>query len=408
MYTQRILLHGHIIDSLTLPKTMDTIIDQGGDYEIEELQVGKLKTDKSTAKLIVKSDDEEIFNRILDILTDYGAELIEENEEVTLVASQKDKTVPDNFYSTSNYNTKIRYDGEWLNIDNIEMDCVICVDTENKKATCKPLNAVKKGEMIVTGRTGVKVTPLERSRGKNTFEFMNSEASAEKPTRSIIHKVATQMKEVKDNGGKIVVVGGPAVVHTGCAPILADLIKEGYVDKLFAGNALATHDIENAFYGTSLGVKMETGELVAHGHKHHISAINIINKAGSIKDAVEQGILKSGIMYECVKNNAPFVLAGSIRDDGPLPDVITDSQVAQQRMREEVQDVDMVIMIATLLHSVATGNLIPARIKSVCVDISNASVTKLADRGSAQVISVVTDIGSFLPILKEELNKLEE
>lgn len=408
MYTQRILLHGHIIDSLTLPKTMDTIIDQGGDYEIEELQVGKLKTDKSTAKLIVKSDDEEIFNRILDILTDYGAELIEENEEVTLVTSQKDKTVPDNFYSTSNYNTKIRYDGEWLNIDNIEMDCVICVDTENKKATCKPLNAVKKGEMIVTGRTGVKVTPLERSRGKNTFEFMNSEASAEKPIRSIIHKVATQMKEVKDNGGKIVVVGGPAVVHTGCAPILADLIKEGYVDKLFAGNALATHDIENAFYGTSLGVKMETGELVAHGHKHHISAINIINKAGSIKDAVEQGILKSGIMYECVKNNAPFVLAGSIRDDGPLPDVITDSQVAQQRMREEVQDVDMVIMIATLLHSVATGNLIPARIKSVCVDISNASVTKLSDRGSAQVISVVTDIGSFLPILKEELNKLEE
>lgn len=407
MYTQRILLHGHIIDSLTLPKTMDTIIDQGGDYEIEELTVGKLKTDKSTAKLIVKSDDEEIFNRILDILTDYGAELIEDNEEVTLIESKKDKTVPDNFYSTSNYNTKIRYKGEWLNIDNIEMDCVISVDIENKKATCKPLNTVKKGELIVVGRNGVKVTPLERSRGKNTFEFMNSEASAEKPTRAIIQRVASQMKEVKDNGGKVLVVGGPAVVHTGCAPILGDLIKEGYVHKLFAGNALATHDIENALYGTSLGVKMESGELVAHGHKHHISAINTINKAGSIKDAVEQGILTSGIMYECVKNNAPYVLAGSIRDDGPLPDVITDSQEAQQKMREEVQDVDMVIMIATLLHSVATGNLIPARIKSVCVDISNASVTKLADRGSAQVISVVTDIGSFLPILKEELYKLE-
>lgn len=408
MYTQRILLHGHIIDSLTLPKTMDTIIDQGGDYEIEELDVGKLKTDKSTAKLIVKSDDEEIFNRILDILTDYGAELIEDNEEVTLIESKKDKTVPDNFYSTSNYNTKIRYKGEWLNIDNIEMDCVISVDIENKKATCKPLNTVKKGELIVVGRNGVKVTPLERSRGKNTFEFMNSEASAEKPTRAIIQRVASQMKEVKDNGGKVLVVGGPAVVHTGCAPILGDLIKEGYVHKLFAGNALATHDIENALYGTSLGVKMESGELVAHGHKHHISAINTINKAGSIKDAVEQGILTSGIMYECVKNNAPYVLAGSIRDDGPLPDVITDSQEAQQKMREEVQDVDMVIMIATLLHSVATGNLIPARIKSVCVDISNASVTKLADRGSAQVISVVTDIGSFLPILKEELYKLEQ
>ncbi|OED30600.1 TIGR00300 family protein [Methanosphaera sp. WGK6] len=408
MYTQRILLHGHIIDSLTLPKAMDIILDQGGDYEIEELQMGKLKNDKSTAKIIVKAEDETIFNRILDMLTDCGAELIEDIEEVTLVESKKDKTVPDNFYSTSNYNTKIRYDGEWLNIDNIEMDCVITVDTENNFATCKPLNTIKKGDKIVVGRNGVKVTPIERSRGKNTFEFMNSEASAEKPTQSIIHKVATEMKEVKDKGGKIVVVGGPAIIHTGCAPILAELIREGYVDKIFAGNALATHDIENALYGTSLGVDLKSGELVAHGHKHHLSAINTINKAGSIKNAVEQGILTSGIMYECVKKDAPYVLAGSIRDDGPLPDVITDSQEAQQRMREEVQDVDMVIMIATLLHSVATGNLIPARIKSVCVDISNASVTKLADRGSAQVISIVTDIGSFLPILKNELYSLEE
>lgn len=409
MFTQKILLHGHIIDSLILPKVMDIIIDQGGDYEIEELDVGKLTTDKSTAKLIVKSDDEKIFNRILDMLTDYGAELIEDVEEVTLIESKKDKTVPSNFYSTSNYDTKVRYDGEWLPIDNIEMDCVIVVDTENKKATCKPLNAVKKGEKVVTGRTGVKVTPLERSRGKDTtFEFMNSDASAEKPTQSIIHRVAKEMKEIKDKGGKILLVGGPAIIHTGCAPILASLVKEGYINKIFAGNALATHDIENALYGTSLGVDMKTGELVAHGHKHHISAINTINKAGSIKDAVEQGVLKSGIMYECVKNNAPYVLAGSIRDDGPLPDVITDSQEAQQRMREEVQDVDMVIMVATLLHSVATGNLIPARIKSVCVDISNASVTKLADRGSAQVISIVTDIGSFLPMLKDELHNLEE
>ncbi len=405
MFTQEIILSGHIIDSLTLPKTLDTIMEQGGDFQIEELNVGKLKTDKSTAIIRITSDDETIFNRILDEVTDYGAEVLE--EEVELVESIKDKTVPDNFYSTSNYNTKIKYDGEWISIDNIEMDCVITVDTENKTAECKPLNSIKKGEKILVGRKGVKVEPPERSRGKNTFEFMNSEASAEKPTQSIIHKVATEMKEVKDKGGKIVVVGGPAVVHTGCAQILADLIKEGYVDKIFAGNALATHDIENALYGTSLGVNIENGELVAHGHKHHLSAINTINKAGSIKNAVEQGVLTSGIMYECVKNDAPFVLAGSIRDDGPLPDVITDSQVAQQRMREEVQDVDMVIMIATLLHSVATGNLIPARIKSVCVDISNASVTKLADRGSAQVISIVTDIGSFLPILKEELHKLE-
>ena len=406
MHIQKILLKGHIIDSFTIQKVMDTIIDQGGDYEIEELNVGKHNDDISTARIRIESDDEEKLDKILDMVTDLGARLIEE-ESVDLVASQKDKTVPDNFYSTTNYNTKIYYDNKWINIDNIEMDCMLVVDTENKTATCKPLNTIKKGEMIVVGHKGVKVYPPEKSRGKNTFEFMNSEASAEKPTRSIIHKVAKEMKSIKDKGGKIVVVGGPAVIHTGCAPILADLIKEGYVNKLFAGNALATHDIEDALYGTSLGVKTKSGELVAHGHKHHLRAINTINKAGSIKDAVEQGVLTKGVMYECVKNNAPYVLAGSIRDDGPLPDVITDSQEAQQRMREEVQDVDMVIMIATLLHSVATGNIIPARIKSVCVDISNASVTKLSDRGSAQVISIVTDIVSFLPILYDELHKLE-
>lgn len=407
MYVQKISLSGHIIDSFTLQKVMDTIIDQGGDYEIEELNVGKHNTDVSTAIIRIETEKEEKLDKILDMVTDLGAQLLEE-DEVELVASEKDKTVPDNFYSTTNYNTAIRYNNQWINIDNIEMDCLLVVDEKEKTATCKPLNTIKKGEMVVVGHKGVKVKPPEKSRGKNTFEFMNSEASAEKPTRSIIHKVAGEMKKIKDNGGKVCVVGGPAVIHTGCAPVLAQLIKEGYVNKLFAGNALATHDIENALYGTSLGVKTKTGELVAHGHKHHLRAINEINKAGSIKDAVEQGVLTSGVMYECVKNNAPYVLAGSIRDDGPLPDVINDSQEAQQRMREEVQDVDMVIMIATLLHSVATGNIIPARIKSVCVDISNASVTKLSDRGSAQVISIVTDIGSFLPILLDEIHKLEE
>ncbi len=407
MYVQKIKLSGHIIDSFMIQKVMDTIIDQGGDYEIEELNVGKHNTDISTARIRVETEEEEVLEQILDRVTDLGAQLIE-NDEVELVASQKDKTVPDNFYSTTNYITEIRYDNRWINIDNIEMDCMIVVDTKDKTATCKPLNTIKKGEMVVVGHKGVRVTPPEKSRGKNTFEFMNSEASAEKPTHSIIHNVAKEMKKIKDKGGKVCVVGGPAVIHTGCAPVLAQLIKEGYVNKLFAGNALATHDIEDALYGTSLGVKTENGELVAHGHKHHLRAINTINKAGSIKDAVEQGILTKGVMYECVNNDTPYVLAGSIRDDGPLPDVITDSQEAQQRMREEVQDVDMVIMIATLLHSVATGNLIPARIKSVCVDISNASVTKLSDRGSAQVISIVTDIGSFLPILLDELHKLEE
>ena len=407
LYDHKIKLSGHIIDSFTLQKVMDTIIDQNGDYEIEELNVGKHNTDISTARILIQAEDKETLNQILDRVTDIGAQLIEE-DEVELVASEKDKTVPENFYSTTNYTTEIRYDNRWINIDNIEMDCMLVVDTQKKTATCKALNSIRKGEMVVVGHKGVRVAPPEKSRGKNTFEFMNSEASAEKPTRSIIHRVAKEMKKIRDKGGKVCVVGGPAVIHTGCAPILAQLIREGYVNKLFAGNALATHDIEDALYGTSLGVKTKTGELVAHGHKHHLKAINTINKAGSIRDAVEQGVLTSGVMYECIKNDTPYVLAGSIRDDGPLPDVITDSQEAQQKMREQLQDVDMVIMIATLLHSVATGNLLPARIKSVCVDISNASVTKLADRGSAQVISIVTDIGSFLPILLDEIHNLEE
>ena len=409
MFKEKIILEGHIIDSLTLSKTLSTIMECGGDLNIEEVNAGKLKTDTSSAIIEVISDDEESFNRIMDRLTDFGAEVLN-NKDADLVESLKDKTVPDNFYSTTNYATKVKYEGEWLTIDNIEMDCLIVVDTENKTAKCKALNTIKKGDKVVVGRNGVKVEPVERSREKGSFEFMNSEASSEKPIQSIIHNVAEEMKKIKDHGGKIVVVGGPAVIHTGCSTILAKLIRDGYVDKIFAGNALATHDIEQALYGTSLGVDINTGKLVAHGHKNHMAAINQINKAGSIRDVVEQGVLKSGVMYECIKNDATYVLAGSIRDDGPLPDVITDSQVAQQRMREEVQDkdVEMVIMVATLLHSVATGNLMPARIKSVCVDINNASVTKLSDRGSAQVISIVTDIGTFFPTLESELRKLEE
>lgn len=407
MYSQRVKLYGHIIDSYTLPKTLDEIMDQGGDLEFEEMNVGKHKTDPSSAIIRITTEDEITLNRILDNIQEYGANILDE-EEVILKESKKDKTVPENFYSTTNYDTSIKFGGEWIPIENIEMDCVLTVDTENKKAMCKPLNNVKKGEKIVVGGQGVKVQPLERVRGKNIFEFMNSDASSEKPTQSIIHKVATQIMETKAKGGKVLVVGGPAVIHTGCSEVLASLIKDGYVNKLYAGNALATHDIENALFGTSLGVNMEDGSLVVSGHKHHLMAINTINKAGSIKEAVEQGVLTKGIMYECVKNDVPYVLAGSIRDDGPLPDVITDSQIAQQKMREGLEDVDMVIMIATLLHSVATGNLMPARIKSVCVDMSPASVTKLSDRGSAQVISIVTDIGSFLPMLREELARLED
>jgi len=403
MYNREVKLSGHIIDSLILPKALDMIMDVGGDFKILEFEVGKLKGDISHAKLLVEASNENLLGEILDELSEIGAVIVELND-VELLESQKDCTLPGDFYSTTHHPTEIHYKGKWIIVENIEMDCMIVVDRESSRAFCKPIGQIKKGDLIVVGRAGIKVNPPERPRGKlGVFEFMSSEASSEKPIKSIINKIASEIKEVKNRGGKIAVVSGPAVVHTGSAPILASMIKEGFVDIIFAGNALATHDIESALYGTSLGMCVKTGEAVRRGHKHHIYAINEINKAGSIKEAVENGVLKKGIMYECIKNDVPFVLAGSIRDDGPLPDVITDAIDAQEEMRKYVQDVDMVIMISTMLHSIATGNILPSHVKSICVDINPATVTKLSDRGSAQVVGIVTDVGTFLPMLYNEL-----
>ncbi|WP_414468396.1 TIGR00300 family protein [Methanobacterium sp. ACI-7] len=407
MNTREVKLSGHIIDSLVLPKTLDLIMDMGGDFEIQDVHVGKHKKDVSHAKIKVIGKDEAHLGEILDELGEIGAVIVE-IKEIEMLPSEKDKTLPDDFYSTTNHPTYVRYKDEWIYVEDIEMDCMIVIDPEEKRALCRPIGRIKKGDLVVVGREGIKVIPPERPRGKKgVFEFMSSEASSEKPVRSIIEKIASEIKEIKKRGGKIAIVAGPAIIHTGSAPLLARMIREGIIDVLFAGNALATHDIENALYGTSLGVCTRHGEAVVRGHRHHIYAINEINKAGSIKEAVEKGFLTSGIMYECVKNNVPYVLAGSIRDDGPLPDVITDVIEAQDEMRKYAQDVDMVIMIATMLHSIATGNILPSYVKSICVDINPATVTKLADRGSAQVVSIVTDVGAFLPILYEHLEGLE-
>ncbi|SCG84906.1 ornithine cyclodeaminase [Methanobacterium congolense] len=404
MYTREVTLSGHIIDSLALPKTMDLIMDKGGDFKILEFEVGKRKKDVSTARIRVAAETESLLGEILDELSEIGA-LITELKEVQLLRSEKDKTLPPDFYSTTHHPTYIRQNGEWLKVQDIEMDCMIVFDPETKRAFCKPIGRIQKGDLVVVGREGIKVVPPERPRGKKgVFEFMSSEASSEKPIKSTVKKIAAEIKEIKRNNGKIAVVAGPAVVHTGSAPVLAEMIKDGIVDVIFAGNALATHDIESALYGTSLGICVKSGEATVRGHKHHIYAINEINKAGSIREAVEKGVLKKGIMYECIKNNADYVLAGSIRDDGPLPDVITDVIDAQDEMRKHVKDVDMVIMISTMLHSIAVGNILPSHVKSICVDINPATVTKLADRGSAQVVGIVTDVGAFLPMLKDELD----
>ncbi len=405
MDKRTIELSGHIIDSLSLTKTMAIIMDKGGEFDILEIDVGRKKSDISKAKIEVSANSSELLESILDELSVLGAS-INELKEVQLVASTKDKVAPEGFYSSSNHTTHVYYGGNWIPVEDIEMDCLVVVDEETKRAFVKPISDIKAGDKIVVGLDGVKVTPPHRSRNtQQVFEFMNSEVSSEKPLMNLIQGIAREMKEIKSRGGKIGVVGGPAIVHTGSGKYLASLIKEGYIDVVLAGNALATHDIESNLFGTSLGIEVETGKIVAHGHTHHMRAINRINRSGSIKNAVEDGTLNGGIMYECIKNDVPFVLAGSIRDDGPLPDVITDITRAQNIMREYAQEVDMVLMISTMLHSIAMGNMLPSRVKSICVDINPSTVTKLSDRGSAQVLGIVTDIGTFLPLLYNSLNE---
>jgi len=412
MFVREIELRGHIIDNLILPKVFDTVLDLDGDYKVLEFDIGKKKTDPSYAKILICGKNQQHLDQILEELQNIGAE-IPEIEDVELKPAEKDMVLPDGFYSTTNHPTYIKYNGNWIEVENPKMDAVIVVYPEENRAETKVIRKIKKGDLIVVGHKGIRVIPPEKPREKGElFEFMNSEVSSEKPKEAIIRKIAKQMYQIREEyrktgKGGIAIVGGPAIIHTGGGPALAKLIKMGYVQALLAGNALATHDIESALYGTSLGVNIESAKPVSGGHKHHLYAINTIMKAGSIKDAVEKGILNKGIMYECVKNNVPYVLAGSIRDDGPLPDVITDVVEAQDKMRAAILDKKMVMMLSTLLHSIATGNLMPSYIKTVCVDILPATVTKLMDRGTSQTIGVVTDVGVFLVLLVEELERLE-
>ena len=401
---REIELEGHIIDSGVMTLVFDKIMDMGGEFEILAFDVGKLKTDTSYARLRVSAPDVQQLDAILYELHRVGART-PEISDVILVPAEGDRILPKGFYSTTNHPTFVKYQDEWLPVERIEMDCHIVVDEESKRAVCRPISKIKAGDAVVVSEAGVRVIYPERPRKVSTFEFMHGTVSSERPSEAIIARIAREILRLKDAGEKIALVGGPAIVHTGAAGALADMIREGYIDVLFAGNALATHDIESNLYGTSLGMDVRTGTLVTGGHKHHICAISEVMRAGSIKDAVEQGIVTGGIMYECVKKGIPFVLAGSIRDDGPLPDVITDVVKAQDAMRHHLQDLGMVVMVGTLLHSIAVGNCLPSDVKTVCVDINPASVTKLMDRGTTQAIGVVSDAGTFLPLLATQLEE---
>ncbi len=393
-------LRGHIIDSLTLSKLFDEIIARGGNYVSEEISIGKTKDDPSYARITVEAPQKSVLDNILVRLSELGAMPIE-NKEVLLKESPKDGVFPDSFYCTTNLETEIFSNGKWIVVEDISMDSAILVEkaeTMNPVGRAIKMKDVKKGESVVVGSAGVRVRVPDRKAGSGRFEFMTSGVSSEKPMITLISSVADEIKALReeDSTQKILFVCGPAIVHTGARDALSCLIEKGYVDILFAGNALAAHDIEASIYGTSLGVSLSEGVNVFEGHNHHLRAINTVRGAGSIKEAVDKGIIKDGIMYTCVKKNVDFLLAGSIRDDGPLPEVITDVLEAQTMMREKLKGVKFAIMISTMLHSIAVGNLLPASVSTVCVDMSHATITKLTDRGTLQARGLVLDAGTFL------------
>ncbi|HLG62584.1 MAG TPA: TIGR00300 family protein [Ktedonosporobacter sp.] len=395
-------LSGHIIDSWTLPRAWDIIMDRGGNFEVEEMQVGASKTETSYVRLKVLAPNDEILDRILSELQQLGAVLVHAQDIQTETVEQQG-VLPAKFYSTTNLPTQARLNGQWIDVEGIEMDVIIVIDRENGRAYCKPMHEVQVGDQVVVGHDGIRVQPFERARDREAFAFMQSNVSSEKAKVLAIHEIAEQMRETRARNGKILFVLGPAVIHTGAGRYIAELVRRGYVQVIFGGNAIVTHDVEAALFGTSLGVDLQSGEQVEGGHRNHLRAINAIRAVGSLEKAVEAGLLRDGITYEAIKRHIPLVLAGSIRDDGPMPGVINDMQEAQRRMRQEVQGVEMALMIASMLHAIATGNLLPASVRTVVVDINPAVVTKLADRGSFQAAGLVTDAELFLRELVEAL-----
>ncbi len=405
LHVEEVELRGHIIDSLILPKVLDCVIAGGGTFQIRDIQIGQEHRDPSFALVEVQADSEPKLRKILAQIADHGA-LPSVAQDCTLAPADCAGTFPEGFYSTTNQRTEVRLAGQWIPVDDQAMDCAIVVDRSAPTARCVRMSEVGQGDLVVVGHAGVRVFPQERSRHAQTFEFMGSQVSTEKPKGAAIRQIARELADQRASGGKIVVVAGPAVVHTGSGEFLCRLIELGYVDLLLAGNALAAHDIEQALFGTSLGVYLEQGTPAEAGHAHHLRAINRVRRAGGIRRAVESGLLRSGIMCQCVRHGVDFLLAGSIRDDGPLPEVVTDVIEAQRVMRRKLRGATYCLMMATTLHSVAVGNLLPSWVKVVCADINPSTAIKLGDRGSFQTVGLVTDVAPFLRALVEELAAL--
>jgi lysine-ketoglutarate reductase/saccharopine dehydrogenase-like protein (TIGR00300 family) len=405
-----IRMEGHLLDAGLINQALDLIVEGGGSFQVLNFNLGEQRQSTSSAEVRVTAPSHEVMETLMTQLIDLGAvpppqELCDSNLETVIQAG----VAPDDFYVTTIYPTEVRVRCEWVKVQNQRMDGAIVVDEENLTARCKILRDLQVGDRVMVGVDGIRTirkTESREQRNTQEFSFMGAGVSSERRVELVVEQIAWELRQIRDQGGKVVVTAGPVVIHTGGGEHLAKLIREGYVQALLGGNAIAVHDIEQSIMGTSLGVDMKQGVSVRGGHRHHLKVINTIRRYGNIAKAVEQGILTNGIFYECVRHHVPFSLAGSIRDDGPLPDTQMDLIKAQEEYAHLIEGADLILMLSSMLHSIGVGNMTPAGVKMVCVDINPAVVTKLSDRGSVESVGVVTDVGLFLSLLVQQLNKL--
>ena len=391
---------GHLIDSGILNGIFDTVIRHNASFEVLKFSIGRTNAEPSVLSMRVTAASDEDLRKVVENLVPLGC-LIKSRQDVMTRPADQDGCAPVDFYSTTNHETHVRRSGQWLPVADQRMDAAIVID--GASAACRKLRDLRKGDAVVCGVEGIRVIPTFQDRDRHGFAFMSNEVSSERRVEAAVARVAEMMQGVRADLGKIAMVAGPVVVHTGGAPYLASLIRAGYVQVLLSGNALAVHDIELAMFGTSLGVNLETGRSVEGGHHHHMRAINAVRRAGGLSQAVDQGIVTAGILYECQRSGIEYVLAGSIRDDGPLPETIMDLIQAQDRYADCLKGVSLVLVLASMLHGIGVGNMLPSAVRVVCIDINPAVVTKLGDRGSSQTVGIVTDTGLFLRQLVEQL-----
>jgi lysine-ketoglutarate reductase/saccharopine dehydrogenase-like protein (TIGR00300 family) len=402
---ERVEAQGHLVDSRIMEQICDTVVEFGGRYEVEHFNFGRTNDDVSTLRLKIDTDDAESMEKILSQLLGLGCSMVDSGE-AELFTVERDRCAPEDFYSPTNHKKYVRRGGQWAEVQNQRMDALIVVEGDHvhgHKASCRRLRDIKAGDQVVTGMRGIRVVPESKERDRLAFAFMSNGISSERQVETAVKQTAALIEQARAAGQGIVAVAGPVVVHTGGAGPLSRLIREGYITALLSGNALGVHDIESALLGTSLGIRQSDGRQEEHGHRNHMRAINAIYNSGGIRGAVESGRLDSGIMYECVKHNVPFVLAGSLRDDGPLPETITDMNLAQDAYAEQLKGAGLVLCLGSMLHSIAVGNMLPSWVKIVCIDINPAVATKVSDRGTGQMVGVVTDVGLFLDLLSRML-----